>query len=523
MGLIRAALLASTGLTLAACQSTGSSLTSASPLPSPSFSYAPLTGAVSESAPEPVTTSTASIASTSSGPSVAMTATASYNGGGFEKFIYSFPLPAGQSLWTGLSGTLSLQLKTDNFSEALISVNYIPSGPCPANGTQFSSYSAISAAYPSLHGLQNTILKQPKIGTSQMTLSESLPAPVPVSGCLVLIMDGGPATGNSDITMTSDLKFNYEVATSPAEAPYSLGGGSEFCFGQTDGCEAATDDPTKSFSYAVQVTQDSTLVALYGDIADSSFDGSKNFGAVPSGAWTMSTDYYVLPGGCGSFPVGASQAGNYYSMLPSNANHIHNVTLQGNGIGSLQTPVFQEFSNLTVHNGDCLVALVEMLGAYGGVDAENQVGYLMEPISSTPAPSSTPTATPTASTANLIPIYRMFNGKDHMPSVSDDEAVSEGYHLEGESFQMSASPGYDLTPIYRCFWHSGHFLSVDPKCEGQSIDGVIAYAQANLSSGVLPLYRFVNAGGFHLETTDFEEGASNGYNYEGILGYVWAP
>jgi hypothetical protein len=301
---------------------------------------------------------------------------------GFAKFLYSFPLPAGNVQWVGLSGTSSLKLVEGRYSEALISVNYLPSGtPCPIDGSQFSSYEGIGTAYPALRGLQSFILKQPSVGTNTLSLAkEKLPVPVPITGsCLVLVVDAGPALGPALVTVTSNLFLRYIQATAPTRAPYILGGGSEFCFGQKGGCQAHTTTVGASFSDADQVSQDGQLWALVGDISDSTFDGLAPFGPVPSGAWGMSTDFYLLAGGCGAFPLGVSQAGNFHSLLPTNAALLLHVSLQGNGEGDLQTPVFKTFSNLIVHKGDCIVNLVEMTGSPGAIDAENQVKYILQP------------------------------------------------------------------------------------------------------------------------------------------------
>lgn len=432
----------------------------------------------------------------------------------FTKYLYSFPLPAGTSQWTGLTGSVSLQLISGRFSEALISIHYLPSGTCPTDGSSYKTYDAISAAYPNLIGLENLILKQPTPGTSTVTVNETLPVPKNISGCVVVIMDGGPATGNASIKMSSNLILNYTVNQPASADPYTLGGGSEFCFGQNNGCQAATAATGVSFSYAVAITEVSQLLALQGDISDSTFDGQSGFGGIPNGAWGMSNDFYLLRGSCGAFPQGSSTtAANYYAMLPANAIHLLSVPLSGNGEGALQTPVFQTFSNLQVNPGDCIVALTQMTGATGGVDAENQVSYLLQPL----PPSAAPAA---AANPSPLPIYRLFNGSDHLLSVSETEATGAGYHFEGETMTMSAVGGADLIPIYRCYYGAGHFLSVQANCEGFHVDGVLGYAHAN-SSGLSPLYRFVNANGYHLETIYYSEGANNGYHYEGVLGYVW--
>src|SRR5450759_1197461 len=185
------------------------------------------------------------------GPSLNVTASAHFNGSGFQKYLYSFPLPAGQSLWTGLSGILTLQSLSNKFTEALISLTYLPSGSCPANGTNYSSYDDLFRDYP-LYILQGFILKQPVTGTGQLPLDLTLASGIPMSGCVVMIMDGGSASGSASIVMSSSsLTMTYSTTPVPTPGAYLIGIGGEWCYGQDWGCQAATTDNSKSFYYAI--------------------------------------------------------------------------------------------------------------------------------------------------------------------------------------------------------------------------------------------------------------------------------
>jgi hypothetical protein len=436
------------------------------------------------------------------------------NGSGFQKYLYSFPLPAGQFEFTGLSGTVSMDLLTSTYSEALISLHYLTSGSCPSNGTHYSTYDQIYKAYPGLTGIQNIILKQPDPGTSVINVNMSLPAGLPIAGCIVAVLDGGPASGSSSIVMHTDLSLSYEpIQSNPA---YLLGGGSEFCFGQNYGCQAATTDNSLSFSFATVVPQDSYLLALTGDISDSTFDGT-HFGPVPKGNWSMNNDFYVLPGGCGPYtPGSATAAADYYAILPKNAQQIASVPFSGSGKTVLQQYISESFSNLQLRAGDCIVALTKMNGQ-GGVDAENQVSYVLVPHTAPPAPVVTgPT---------LLPVYRLFKtkGGDHLYSAKATEALSLGYQLEGIAFYLSTQQGPGMAPLYRCRAHWGdHFLSEDSKCEGQIPEGILGYMETFSTSDTAALFRFYRPSiGHHLETTSQQEGLNAKFNYEGILGYVW--
>ena len=323
------------------------------------------------------------VPSPAQGPSLNVTASVHYNGSGFEKYLYSFPLPAGQSLWTGLSGVLTLQSLSNKLTQALISLTYLPAGSCPANGTRYSSYEAIRKDYPLLSMLQGFILKQPVTGTSQLPLDLRLASGMPMSGCVVLIMDGGPAakatSGSASFVMSSSLTMTYSTPPVPAPGAYRIGISGEWCFGQNWGCEAATTDNSKTFYYAIAVPVRSQVLTLLGDLSHSSFDGTSDFGPIPTGAWATNSDVYVIPGGCGVFTPGVvSSPGNYYSMLPSNAIHFHSVQMRGIGVGVLQQPVFQEFSNFLVNAGDCFVYVIGMNGN-GAIDAETQLGIVLQP------------------------------------------------------------------------------------------------------------------------------------------------
>jgi hypothetical protein len=297
---------------------------------------------------------------------------------GFEKFLYSFPVPAMGVGLKHISGKLSLQSNSPVFTEALISAHYMASEHCPNSGSHYTgpnAYSQIFSTYP-LQGIQNWILKTPTSGLSEIQIDETFETPLNIGGCLVLIFDGGPPTGKANITMSSRLRADYLTPTE-ANSNYVLGGGSEFCFGQNHGCQASSASPQATFYYAQPITQNSALSALAGNISVSSFDGSKNYGPLPVGPWTFTTDFYFLPDGCGPFTPGpSSQAGDYDSQLPHNAQALMTVVLSSQGKNFAQTPVFKKMNDLEVNAGSCLVAVNKHTGN-GAFDYENQVSFLM--------------------------------------------------------------------------------------------------------------------------------------------------
>lgn len=69
-----------------------------------------------------------------------------------------------------------------------------------------------------------------------------------------------------------------------------------------------------------------------------------------------------------------------------------------------------------------------------------------------------------------------------------------------------------------------HFASVDPKCEGQITEGDYGKIYSTQVPNSVPLYRFNSLkNGDHLTTTNYNEGISAGYKFEGILGYAPTP
>ncbi len=201
-----------------------------------------------------------------------------------------------------------------------------------------------------------------------------------MSSCVLVGLNGGTVVAPHDVTSAADLSLTYTAPQSPAQSIIGMGG--EFCFGQNWGCQGATTDDSLSFALVTPITQTTRLVALYGDVSDSTFDGTSSFGAPPAGAWTARNDFLVYLGAeCSAFGVTSGIAGpsNYYASIPGDATPLLSVPLSGSGIGVSTVPVFQAFSNVTLDAGDCLVTLWGLQGG-GGFDNETQVTALDEPL-----------------------------------------------------------------------------------------------------------------------------------------------
>jgi len=136
------------------------------------------------------------------------------------------------------------------------------------------------------------------------------------------------------------------------------------------------------------------LVQLFGNISDSSFDGTNNFGPLPTGiAWGAVNDFYLLPGGCGKFSENLNSRGfpnpaslaTMYSWLPQNATLLESVPLEyqipqrATGKATLQQKVEKTFSDpLVLNSGDCMVVIYGRSGN-GATDNETQVKALLTP------------------------------------------------------------------------------------------------------------------------------------------------
>jgi hypothetical protein len=132
---------------------------------------------------------------------------------------------------------------------------------------------------------------------------------------------------------------------------------------------------------------------------------------------------------------------------------------------------------------------------------------------------------PTSPTGfTLVHRFHSVSSGDYLFTLSQPEGIAAGYDPEGVGFKLfpSNSGLPNSVSLYRCISNKGsHFISSSSSCEGSRSEGMYGYAYASQVSGSSPLYRFVKpSSGIHFETTNYAEGANNGYTYEGVLGYV---
>jgi hypothetical protein len=308
--------------------------------------------------------------------------------GGFPSQWFGYSLPNSVNL-VGLSGTVSMNNTANIFSEMLFVVGFLPAGTCPTSGTQVQPQGQGPAIW-------SDIIKGPTAGTFTAPVNFTLPVGVPIQNCLIVQINGGTVAANHDVIGTVNLVATYVQGA--ASTSQVLGMDNEACFGVNSGCQLATINDTQSFAAATQITKRSALNAIWGNISDSTFDGSPSFGPPPTGPWTALNDVYIYRGvDCNQFPFDGGRAfigpGNFSNQIPADATHLLSAPLVGGGgvapgftINYLLpgvmngTAVYQTFTNTTLNAGDCLVALYGMSGTAAAFDNEDQLHAVVTPF-----------------------------------------------------------------------------------------------------------------------------------------------
>jgi hypothetical protein len=279
-----------------------------------------------------------------------------------------------------LTGTLSLKNYDPTFSEVLFLIVYWY-GTCPANDINLTQAAGI---------IWSDIVKNPSLSDSTLNVNFNFPAPLPMTGCVGLYYNGG-ALVRGKVTMSADLNLTYRLLTK-ANPNTVLDVGGEYCFGQAGGCQNATGIDGEGFAVPITLPA-GHLVELYGDISDSTFDGTKDNGPLPAGSWGAGNDFYLLPGGCGIFAENLNIQGfpnpaplsTLHNWLPKDALHLASVPLVDRtppGETS-KAPLQSQVENILsvpvkVNAGDCMVVIYGRSGN-GATDNETQVHALMAP------------------------------------------------------------------------------------------------------------------------------------------------
>ncbi len=280
-----------------------------------------------------------------------------------------------------LKGTLSMNNDSPNFSQVLWVLVYWK-GECPVHDIGLKNI----AGY-----LWLDITKNPSQSNSSFPVNLVFPNSMPATGCIGFYYGGGPVfAGNT--TMTADLELTYQLASSPNPNTTVSAGSGEYCFGQNFDCQNATAIDGEAFAVPTPLPA-GHLLEIYGNISDSTFDGTINFGPLPTGSWGTINDFYLLPGGCGIFARNLNSQGfpnpaplaTLHRWLPKDALHlvsvpqVDRVASGETSAAALQNQVETIFSvPVKVNAGDCMVTIYGRTGN-GATDNETQVNALMAP------------------------------------------------------------------------------------------------------------------------------------------------
>jgi hypothetical protein len=303
---------------------------------------------------------------------------------GFPTFLAMYHVLGGANSsvdMVGLNGTISLKNYDPTFSEVLWQLVYWQ-GECPVHDINLTQAAGT---------LWSDIIKNPSQSESSFPVNLIFPHPLPATGCIGLYFGGGPLL-EGKATMTADLELRYRPSTSNPNTIINLGG-AEYCFGQDGGCQNATEIDGEGFAVPTTLSTAGHLLELYGNISDSTFDGTNNFGALPTASWGSINEFYLLPGGCGIFNENLNDQGfpnpaplsTVHNWLPKDALQLVSVP-QADRVApgdtskaALQNQVESIFSvPVKVNAGDCLVTIFGRTGN-GATDNETQVIGLMGP------------------------------------------------------------------------------------------------------------------------------------------------
>jgi hypothetical protein len=304
---------------------------------------------------------------------------------GFPQYLFMYHVLGGadsNAEVRALNGTIALRNHGSEFSEVLWVLAYWK-GECPADDQSLTGANVI----------WTEIQKNPTKSQDTLTVDLRFPNPLPMTGCVGLIFAGGPlVAGAGAVTMSADLDLTYKPSAESPNTVVNLAG--EYCFGQNWGCQNATTNDAQGFVVPITMPVAGHLVELYGDISDSTFDGTANFGPLPTReVWGATNNFYLLSGGCGRFGSTLNSQGfpnpvslsTLNSWLPTNAIHLESVPMDyqipkgGNSRASLTRQVETLLPYpVTVNAGDCIVVFYGRKGD-GATDNETQVHAVLVP------------------------------------------------------------------------------------------------------------------------------------------------
>jgi hypothetical protein len=149
------------------------------------------------------------------------------------------------------------------------------------------------------------------------------------------------------------------------------------------------------------------------------------------------------------------------------------------------------------------------------------------------------TSATTSSSANYVPLYRMYGQGDHFYTTNAAEHASVSragaYKDEGIEGYLATTQVPGSTPLYRLIAQHGstldHFYTASASERQSAIqsgyrdEGVVGYIAQSQAPGTVPLYRLLGQNGDHFYTKgegERQSAISRGYKDEGVAGYVWS-
>ena len=106
--------------------------------------------------------------------------------------------------------------------------------------------------------------------------------------------------------------------------------------------------------------------------------------------------------------------------------------------------------------------------------------------------SSAQLAQAATATQTLVPLHRYYNGVDHMSLTRDLSAEEQAYTTDNTMGYVSSETGAGLVPLYSCIQagHTyNHMPSLDPLCEGNTMQELVGYVWSESAPDRMPRYR----------------------------------
>ncbi|MDO9180975.1 MAG: hypothetical protein Q7U04_01140 [Bacteriovorax sp.] len=125
------------------------------------------------------------------------------------------------------------------------------------------------------------------------------------------------------------------------------------------------------------------------------------------------------------------------------------------------------------------------------------------------------------------PIYRSYSGNDYLFSTNPTEGPKAGYFPDEARFRLFEANTPGTSPLYRCLIKAkgnSHFLSTEPTCEGQRLEGSLGNVSNTPGANLVGLVRYVNVktNNHIMLIAGNEELNFKSWKREGIQGYVVA-